>query len=42
LRTEELEEFGTKYGKVEEAFEEDQGPCRAVELMMMMGNFLTS
>jgi hypothetical protein len=42
LRREELKEFGTKHGKVEEAFEEDQGPCRAVEQMMMMGNLLTS
>jgi hypothetical protein len=31
-----LEEFGIKYGRVEEVFEEDQGSCRAVEPLMMM------
>jgi hypothetical protein len=30
------EEFGIKWGRVEEAFEEDQGSCRAVEPMMMV------
>jgi hypothetical protein len=32
----ELEEFGIKQGRAEEAFEEGQGLCRAVEPMMMM------
>jgi hypothetical protein len=31
-----LEEFGIKQGRAEEAFEEGQGLCRAVEPMMMM------
>jgi hypothetical protein len=33
---EELEEYGIKYGRVEEDFEVGQGPHRAVEPMMMM------
>jgi hypothetical protein len=31
-----LEEFGIKWGRVEEAFEEGRGPCRLVKAVMMM------
>jgi hypothetical protein len=36
FRREELEEFGIKLERMEEAFEEGQGSCRTVEPMMMM------
>jgi hypothetical protein len=35
-----LEEFGIKWGRVEEAFEEGQGPCRSVEPMMIASTIL--
>jgi hypothetical protein len=35
-RTEELEDLGIEWGRMEEAFEEGQGPHRAVEPVMMM------
>jgi hypothetical protein len=31
-----LEEFGIKWGRMKEAFEEGQVSCRAVKLMMMV------
>jgi hypothetical protein len=39
FKREELEELGIKWGRMEEAFEEGQGPHRAVDPVMMMMNF---
>jgi hypothetical protein len=39
--SEELEELSNGKGKLAEASEEGQGPCRAVEPVMMMMMFLT-
>jgi hypothetical protein len=36
FRREELEELGIKWGRIEEAFEEGQGPHRAVEPVIMV------
>jgi hypothetical protein len=41
FRREELEEVGIKWGRMEEAFEEGQGPHRAVVPMMMMMMIMT-